>query len=73
MLRILVRNEDLENVNTRAIEEELKQGNSDALDKNFKVEVRDGMDPNVKYKDSLFFIPVIDKVTDMTMVNKYIK
>ena len=73
MLGLLVRAEELDNVNTKAIEEELNHGNAEALDKNFKVEVRDNIDPNVKYKDSLFFIPVIDKVTDLTMVDKYIK
>lgn len=73
MLGILVRAEELDNVNTKAIEEELSHGNVEALDKNFKVEVRDSIDPNVKYRDSLFFIPVIDKVTDLTKVNKYIK
>lgn len=73
MLGMLVRNEELDNVNTKAIEEELCHGTIEALDKNFKVEIRDSIDPNVKYKDTMFFIPVIDKVTELTMVNKYIK
>lgn len=73
MLRMLVRKDELENINTQAIEQELKEGNTEALDKNFKEEIRDKMDPNIKYKDSLFFIPIVDKVTDMTQVNKYIK
>lgn len=72
MLRVLVGREELDNVNTKAIEEELNKGNKDALDKNFKGEIRDKLDPNVKYKDSLFFIPVINKVTDMTKIDKYI-
>lgn len=73
MLRLLVRKEELDNIMTQAIEKELSEGNTQALDKNFKEEIRDKMDPNIKYKDSMFFIPIVDKVTDMTMVNKYIK
>ena len=73
MLRVLVSKEELDNVRTDAIAHELEKGNAEALDKNFKEEVRDRLDPNASYRDSLFFIPVIDKVTDLTHIEKYIK
>lgn len=73
MLRKLVRNDELDNIKTAAIEEEIKKGNASALDKNFKEEIRDRLDPNIKFKDSLFFIPVVDKVKDLTMIDNYIK
>ena len=73
MLRVLVKNDEIENINTPAIEKEIKKGNDMALDKNFKEEIRDKMDPSVKYKDSLFFIPIIDKIKDLTFIDKFIK
>lgn len=73
MLRYLVNREDLNNISTNVIETELQQGNDNAFEKNFKQEIRDKLDPDSKYKDSLFFIPIVDKVKDLTMVSKYIK
>ena len=73
MLRVLVKNDEIENINTPAIEKEIKKGIDMALDKNFKEEIRDKMDPSVKYKDSLFFIPIIDKIKDLTYIDKFIK
>lgn len=73
MLRYLVHKDDLNNITTSVIENELKQGNDNAFEKNFKQEIRDKLDPDSKYKDSLFFIPIVDKVKDLTMVSQYIK
>lgn len=73
MLRLLVQKEELVNVNTLAVEAELAKGCTDALDKNFKEEVRDKLASDVQYRDSLFFLPVIDKVTKLTLVQRYIK
>lgn len=73
MLRMLIGREALDSVSTSAIEAEIQSGIAEALDKNFKEEVRDALDPNRPYRDSLFFIPVIDKVTGLTLIDKYTK
>lgn len=67
LLHILIRSGELENFNsTEEILETVSANLGDSLTRNFKTQVVEALNDNEVYHDSLFFLPIIDNVFNLT-------
>ena len=73
MLRTLMRLDNIENLDISSVEDKLSADIADSLDKNFHEEVVTRYASTSAYRDSLFFIPVIDNILTLTDVTSYKK
>lgn len=73
MLQVLMRRDDIDNVDITPIKDKLSEDVADSLDKNFHEEVVAKYASTMAYRDSIFFIPVIDNILTLTDINSYKK
>lgn len=73
MLKTLMRLDSIENLDISSVEDKLSADIADSLDKNFHEEVVASYASSSVYRDSLFFIPVIDNILTLTDITAYKK
>lgn len=73
MLKTLMRFDSIENLDISSVEGKLSADIADSLDKNFHEEVVASYAASSAYRDSLFFIPVIDNILTLTDITAYKK
>lgn len=73
MLKTLMRLDNIENLDISSVEDKLSSDIADSLDKNFHEDVVASYAPSSSYRDSLFFIPVIDNILTLTDITAYKK
>lgn len=71
LLDILSQNNELDlNVSRESLKKVITDNLEDYLDKNFKTQVIEKYDENEVYHDSLFFLPIIDNIYQLTLLKK---
>lgn len=73
MLQTLVRMDRIDSLDISAVGQDLSEDVADSLDKNFQQEVVATYPASSAYRDSLFFIPVIDNILKLTDITSYKK
>ena len=72
MLDILTRKDDIQNISVSSLTNGMLSNEiADSLDKNFQNEVVSKYGDNMKYRDSLFFLPIVSNILALTDVTKY--
>lgn len=73
MLKTLMKLDSIENLDISSVVDKLSADIADSLDKNFHKEVVASYALSSPYRDSLFFIPVIDNILTLTDITAYKK
>lgn len=72
MLDMLIGEDDIQNISVSSLEDGMLSNEiADSLDKNFQNEVLSKYGDNKKYRDSLFFLPIVSNIHALTYVTKY--
>lgn len=68
MLDILIREEELKNIDKDSIERVIGEGVADAVHTDFQKEVINKNSDSVIYGDTLFFLPIVDQIFKLTQI-----
>lgn len=68
MLDVLIREEELKNIDKDSIERVIGEGVADAVHTDFQKEVIDKNSDSVIYGDTLFFLPIVDQIFKLTQI-----
>lgn len=68
MLDVLIREEELKNINKESIEHAINEDIADAVHTAFQKEVIDKNSDSVSYGDTLFFLPIVDQILKLTKI-----
>lgn len=72
MLDMLIGEDDIQNISVSSLKNGMLSNEiADSLDKNFQNEVVGKYGDNMKYRDSLFFLPIVSNILALTDVTKY--